>query len=690
MRTISCLLPLLALQASQAAPAAGFRIVALSNRPDKVSGGNLLVRVEAPSGEAVLLRNGEDVTAALRPEGDTLMGLVEGLLPGANSLEVFRKGGAAPEASLTVTNFPLTGPVFSGPQEQPYICQTESFKLPDGSLLGPPLDGQCSVRTVVTYVYRSGAAWKPLPDRTALPADVAWTTTSTGVKAPFIVRVETGTVNRAIYQIAILHDPASEAPPHPFAPPKGWNRRLLYTFGGGCVGGWYRQGASVGTTLDAAILAKGYASASASLNVFGNNCQDVTAAETMMMVKEHFIETFGPPLFTFGRGGSGGSYQQNQIADGYPGLLDGIIPSATFPDVLATIQFLTDAQLLTNYFGKGGDTLSEKQKLAIAGVGHLSAVTGTAGSAGRINPTRFCPAELPETLRYHPVERPEGARCDVFDHTVNVYGRDPATGFARRPVDNVGVQYGLAALNEGVITTARFLDLNERIGGYDQDGNPAPARATADREALRAAYRTGRVTHGGGGLARIPIIDLRRYSDLRPKGDVHLRYHSFSLRARLERANGTAANEVMLVGGDTPRGVLEDYAIAKMDEWLTTLAQDTGPGDALVKVLRARPADLTDACFTATGERINETQTFGGGACHQLYPAFPSPRMVAGSPIAGDVLKCALKPVDFSDYRVSFTDPEKDRLHKIFPEGVCDWSRPGIEQQALAGSWLTY
>ena len=33
-------------------------------------------------------------------------------------------------------NFPITGPVFSGPQEKPFICSTENFKLPDGSTLG--------------------------------------------------------------------------------------------------------------------------------------------------------------------------------------------------------------------------------------------------------------------------------------------------------------------------------------------------------------------------------------------------------------------------------------------------------------------------------------------------------------------------------------------------------------------------
>src|SRR6185436_13828829 len=99
------------------------------------------------------------------------------------------------------------------------------------------------------------------------------------------------------------------------------------------------------------------------------------------------------------------------------------------------------------------------------------------------------------------MNNPGGTRCDVFDHTVNAYGRDPATGFARRPIDNSGVQYGLAALNAGAINATQFLDLNELIGGYDNDGNLVATRAAADPLALRAAYQTGRLTHGGGGLA---------------------------------------------------------------------------------------------------------------------------------------------------------------------------------------------
>ena len=57
-----------------------------------------------------------------------------------------------------------------------------------------------------------------------------------------------------------------------------------------------------------------------------------------MMVKERFIETIGVPKHTIGWGGSGGAMAQYGIAQNYPGLLDGIMPSATFPD--ATTYFI--------------------------------------------------------------------------------------------------------------------------------------------------------------------------------------------------------------------------------------------------------------------------------------------------------------------------------------------------------------
>jgi hypothetical protein len=199
---------------------------------------------------------------------------------------------------------------------------TQLFALPASiNTLGPALNADCSIATRIDYVYRTTAGqFQPLPDLASYPADLAQTTTTEGKSVPYIVRVETGTINRAIYETAVLHDPTTEAPPTPFKPPAAWNHRLVYTLGGGCVGGWYIQGASIGNggILEDLMLRQGYGVAASTLNVYGNNCQDLLAAETLMMVRERFIENFGPIEFTMGYGCSGGSEAAQPISDEYP------------------------------------------------------------------------------------------------------------------------------------------------------------------------------------------------------------------------------------------------------------------------------------------------------------------------------------------------------------------------------------
>ena len=176
--------------------------------------------------------------------------------------------------------------------------------------------------------------FKPWPvGATSYPADLATTTNSLGVIVNYIVRMETGSANRGIYHIYMLHDPLGEPEPKFHTRPRGWNGRLIYFFGTGCGGGWYRQGittAGVAETSPVTILpathvllSSGYAVASSTLNNNSNNCNDLISAETMMMVKERFIEHYGVPMFTIGWGSSGGAIQQHGIADNYPGLLDG-------------------------------------------------------------------------------------------------------------------------------------------------------------------------------------------------------------------------------------------------------------------------------------------------------------------------------------------------------------------------------
>jgi hypothetical protein len=678
----------------------------LSSKPEYVTGDDALVKVtvSGPSVPITVTINGVDVTESFKRSASTpteLVGLVKGIKQGSNELIAIANNA---RTSITLTGNPISGPIFSGPHQQPFTCQTDTFRLPDGvSFLGAAKDAKCSADTRVDYVYRNTAAtpqFVPLKTTTALPTDVA-TTTVNGKSVPYIVRVETGVINRAIYQISMIHNPIAEAVPSYASSPSGWNGKLVYTFGGGCTGGWYRQGNTTGGVLDNPILSQGYAMASSSLNVFGNNCQDLTAAESMAMVKERFIEAYGPPRYTIGWGCSGGSYQQHQIADNYPGLLDGILPGCSFPEVgFATVYSITDMRLLGNYFKNvAPNTFTDAQQEAVAGVKTVKTIyTGTVyDGAMRIAPDAYCPATLPADQRYDPVKNPKGVRCSVYDHTVNVFGKDPATGFALRPIDNVGVQYGLQALNAGVITADQFLTLNEKVGGYDKDARFAASRTVADLSAVKQAYQTGRLTSGGGGLKEIPIIDHRGYSDDAANGDIHLKYHSFSMRERLIKANGNADNQVMLhedfrYGYYSSASPLLMDALKQMDLWLANVSADTSTGTKREKVIRNKPATLQEGCMTrdSVPTKIVEKLSQTSGKCAELYPAPGSPRYIAGAPMSADVIKCQLKAPNISEYNVTFTTDQWTRLNAIFKEGVCDWSKPGVEQQGLRGTWLKF
>jgi hypothetical protein len=694
----------------------GLDIIALSSRPDAVSGGVVLVRIsvagQAAISDLAVFLNGEAVTSACRPEasGHSLLCLVKGLNIGKNIL-VAKNNGHHLSADLTLTNYPITGPIFSGPQEKPFYCMTQLFQLPASTkTLGPALDANCSIATRVDYVYLNDAGvFKPLPSRTSYPADLVYTTTTEGKTVPYIVRVETGTINRGIYETAVLYDPTTEAAPTPFNPPMAWNHRLVYTLGGGCTGGWYIQGSSLGNggILEDLILQKGYGIAASSLNVYGNNCQDLLAAETLAMTKARFVENFGPVAFTIGYGCSGGTEASYPTADEYPGLSDGLVMGCSFPELTAgQVNNITDADLFEHYL-RHRSTLAWSYPQIEAATGYPTVTTLTtigAPEAIRIKAQGgVCNAIIPTSTQYNAKTNPTGVRCDIYDHMVNIFGRDPVTGFARRPIDNVSVQYGLEALNAGAITKQQFLDLNQNIGGYDNDGNYVTTRTVGDITSIDAAYDSGRVTYGGLGLRHTPIIDYRAYVD-QPENpnEVHSRFHSFSIRQRLVDANGTFDNQVMLIENGFPPpvgyGLFADYspvlrhALTQMDEWLTKLSADGTSPPSLEKIQRAKPSDLVDACFTDEGTvKIAQLQVYRGDTtCNQLYPAFSSPRLVAGEPLENNVIKCRLMPVDLRSYKVTFTASEAAQLQAIFSQGVCDYTEPGEGQRPTDGTWQFY
>ena len=665
----------------------------LSGPSDMVTGGDALVEVSGAGDSSLQVDlNGRDITSSFRGGLDPsrLVGRVSELKVGKNSLTA-RVGERT--ASLELVNHPRTGPVFSGPHQDPFVCQTELAGL------GPPSDANCSVQTRSAYYYRSTdpveprqpgtdssripPGFKPLDPSVPHPSDLARTTTTEGHEQDFIVRIESGTINRAIYEIAFLHDPA-DGLPDPWSARQGWNGRLVYRFGGGCRAG-YRQGLVRSALQDLPSLANGYAVAMSSLNVFGNNCNDVISAETAMMVKEHFIESFGVPVHTIGAGGSGGAMQQHLIAQNYPGLLDGIIPGASYPDTVTLAPPITDCSLLARAIDNSSHDWSDTQKKAVSGFATWATCESwmRSFSPALIQPGS-CHEVVPKELIYHPDLRPDGVRCGFHDNLANLVGRDSATGWARRALDNVGVQYGLKAFNSGLIDAEQFVELNETVGGFDPDANIVPERSTADTDALRLLYQTGRVNSGGGSLAAIPIIDARRYSD--PSGNIHDRVRTFMVGARLQREHGSSANRVILT--NPPPGL---DLVQLMDQWLDTVAADESGDGPIAEISRSRPAELSDACWSAEGERVGDDGAQGeSGPCNELYPPSGDPRIAAGAPLEGDILKCQLRPLDPADYGQSLSSEQLDRLRAVFPGGVCDFSKPGIGQVPLERTWIRY
>lgn len=92
------------------------------------------------------------------------------------------------------------------------MCETAQFTIPVvGGTLGDPLDADCTVAPRVDYFYRTTAGQfvKWPDDATSYPGDLARTDSGD----PFIVRMETGSANRAVVQTTMLHDPLHEAAP---------------------------------------------------------------------------------------------------------------------------------------------------------------------------------------------------------------------------------------------------------------------------------------------------------------------------------------------------------------------------------------------------------------------------------------------------------------------------------------------
>jgi len=752
-----------------------FEIVSLSNRADLVSGGDALLEVRVPKNvplnQVSLRLNGRDVTAAFRGNAAarTLRGVVTDLVDGDNEFaaEARGDGHGGPHARLTITNHPIGGPVLLGSQTQPWICATPAPTAASGNtpatnasgLTTFAVDAQCNIATEYKLFYRTTTAgcstalpdpspptpaptnncFKPYTSGTA-PADLATTTTTAGVTVPYIVRVERGTLNRGIYDIAVLFDPTRATPWTALTPQPQWNGKVVYTFGAS-TGQPRLQFRSEQNWADDSALSRGFMVADNSLTDSLFNSNRVLNAETLMMMKEHIVDTYGEIGYTLGNGCSGGSIQQNTAASIFPGLLDGIQPSCDYPDSITTGLEVTDCVLLVNFYAgaewtslMAGLTQAQINAKKTAINGHLDhsgchgwnnsfgfnnksgnyartlVIDNTTGALATLVESRNN-CLLPAALVYNPVTNPNGTRCGDPDLAAAVWGTTdnanaPGSLRARQTGDNVGIQYGLKALLARAITPEEFVTLNEKIGGFDADSNRRAARTTADLPALAIAYRAG-IVSSGANLGKLPIIDSRGFDEAPPPigpFGIHYIWRSFAERARIDAANdGNHGNQLMWRYGTglLPATAAQFAAVTlksflTMDTWLSNL-NVSAPKETLnsvrrqAEVIAAKPVGAADFCFL-TGDTTFSTPVPDMARCDAdpRLQKHSSPRQVAGGPLAENILKCQLKPLNSADYApLVLSSAQLDRLHAVFPDGVCDWDRPGVGQRRAA-SPLTF
>lgn len=647
-------------------------------------------------------------------------------------------------------------PLYSGPLQYPFYCRTSESGLGQPMVdnqqgIGVPvykeikgrITGQvvgyskdCLVPTQASYFYNrvGGDHFYPLKEA---EGDIAKIDIN-GQSVDFIVRVETGTINRFSYVIAALKGPEGS-----LALPDGdyWNKRLIYQFRGGVGIGKVQGRISSAGLLKRRVaqLRQGYAVAYSSANQTSNHYNIWIAEETAMRVKSQFRSLYGDALYTVGVGGSGGAIQQYLIAQNRPGLIDAAIPLYSYPDMITQTQYVFDCELLEYYFDvvasdnprwrfweertmiEGTSASTEfysprallydlamlfKLKRPHLYSGSNECVSAWRGLTQLVNNPRYV---------YHSDRYDQGIleseHWSYWDDIKYFLGTDNQ-GYARQTWDNVGVQYGLDALKNGLLSPEEFLHLNANIGSWrppskmrperywklggvgglfkfspwghhnmelSADGGQTPAKRTlGDVKAMEAAYRSGQVFIG---KANIPIVDVRHYLD--DELDMHHSFASLSSRKRMLNGQGFADNQLIWVTR-RPHDPVPD-AFSVVDQWMLNITRSPERS-----VGKNKPVSVSDRCYDGSGRLIAQGEDVWDGKwndrpdgqCVQVYPPYRESRMVAGAPFSGDTFKCASQTINNAIaagvYGAIEIEAYKAELTKVFPAGVCDYTKPDV------------
>ena len=359
-------------------------------------------------------------------------GLVTGLALGANVLTRHAPGRSGRDRSRSSTT-PTAAPSSPARRSSPGSARTAGA-----------IDDQCNAAgdaTATSTCPRSPGSCSPTT-RTSPPSDVATTTTDQGKTVPFIVRTETGYQDRDQYEIA--SSTTRQAAGRPWAPaaavepqaadhPRRQLRdrppdRLAPRASPATPSASRR---SAGHQPDDA-LGRGFAVMSTALDNAGHNCNLVTQAESLVMAKERLVEQYGELRYTIGTGCSGGSLTQQQVANAYPGIYQGILPQCSFPDAWSTGQQLVDYHLIRAYVedpakwapGRGLDPAPDRRRRGPPQPRQLDHLRHRSTGPTSAIPDDGC-AGVPTEQSYNADTNPGGVRCTLADYMINVFGPRP-------------------------------------------------------------------------------------------------------------------------------------------------------------------------------------------------------------------------------------------------------------------------
>jgi len=206
----------------------------------------------------------------------------------------------------------------------------------------------------------------------------------------------------------------------------------------------------------------------------------------------------------------------------------------------------------------------------------------------------------------------------VFDASRNIYGVDRNTVRAA-PWDNVGVQYGLGALNSGAITVKQFLDLNEGIGGYDT--TPITSRPHHRRpRAIKRATRLGMTLLRRRRASTIPVLDAATTTTPAAITTRGITSPSASAAAATGTATTTSCGAVCAKRSQW----------AAMVRWVEAVKADHSKRLANRESAPQQPADVVDGCWTprrrANVHRRADHFQQPDLKCNTLYPSYAFPR----------------------------------------------------------------